>query len=118
MPRQQVDDAQSVAEAAACGNCNAKYNFAVRVMHPRTEDECAALIRTINCPARKAARHFLNVTLRVAAVNAERVQFQQLACIVFVDVTLALRRRLWGWRRLSLCSSRWRRTGSGSRFGV
>ena len=33
------------------------------------------------------------------AVNAERVQFHQLAGIVLVDVALALLCRLWRWRR-------------------
>ena len=41
--------------------------------------------RVVNRPARERARHFGDVLLRVAAVDAERVQLHQLAAVVLVQ---------------------------------
>src|SRR5439155_24602128 len=67
------------------------------VVHPRIEAVAAALTRLRDGPARKAARHFDDVLLRVAAVHAERVQLHQLAAVVFVQAgrPLVLRVLLW-----------------------
>src|SRR5205085_12091977 len=110
VPRQYVDHAQGVADAAARGDGDAEYRLATAVMHPRAEDEAAALIGPVNRPAGEAARDLLNVLLRVATLDAQRVQLHQLARVVLVDVALALRRGLRRLGRLSLCGVRlWRR---------
>ena len=62
--------------------------FAAGVVHLRAEDEAAALLRPIDRPAREDARHLDDVLLRVAAVDAERVQLHQLARVVLVEAAL------------------------------
>ena len=47
--------------------------------------EAAALPRVVDRPAGERARHFGDVLLRVAAVDAERVQLHQLAAVVLVQ---------------------------------
>ena len=46
--------------------------------------------RLCDGPAGEAARHFDHVLLRVAAVDAERVQLHQLAAVIFVQAALLL----------------------------
>ena len=41
-------------------------------------------------PAREAARHFLNVALRVAAFHTQGMQFQQFAGIILIGVFTAV----------------------------
>ena len=75
MMRQDVDDHLAVFDAAAGGNFMAEHHLFAVVMHKRAEDEVAAAARLHDRPAGEAARHFLNVLLRVTAFDAERVQF-------------------------------------------
>src|ERR1051326_6054625 len=51
---------------------------------------CGAAARLKDRPTGKAARHFLAVLLRVTTVDAERVQFHQLARVVLVDAASLL----------------------------
>ena len=53
------------------------------------ELEAAAALRPVDCPASEDARHLGHVGLRVAAIDAQRVQLHQLARVVFIQ---ALRR--------------------------
>ena len=73
----------------------AEHDFLSVVMYARIEKELAGVVaqhvgprpvhdglrrrassaRSENCPAREAARDFLNVLLRVTAIDAQRVQF-------------------------------------------
>src|SRR5688572_28249037 len=41
-------------------------------------------------PTGERSSHFNNILLRISAVDAERVQFHQLACVVFVQPAIAL----------------------------
>src|SRR5439155_15636030 len=64
------------------------------IVHPRLEPESAALPRIRDRPARETPRDVDDVVLRVAAVDAERVQLHQLAAVVLVESALrALRVR-------------------------
>ena len=51
--------------------------------------EAAAFTRIGNGPTGKAARHFSDIFLRIAAIHAQGVQFQKLAAIIFIQSTLA-----------------------------
>src|SRR5205085_88536 len=63
----------------------------------------AAASRLVDSPACECARDLLHVLLRVAAVNAQRVQLHQLARVVFVDAALRALLLLWSLlRRLPL----------------
>src|SRR5258708_6262461 len=54
-------------------------------MHFVVVAESSAFAGALDGPTGEAARHFDNVLLRIAAVYAERVQFQQLAAVVLVQ---------------------------------
>ena len=67
------------------GIVHAQHGLLAFIVHAVVVKEIAALARLANGPAREAARHFRDVLLRVAAVDAERVQLHQLARVVFVQ---------------------------------
>ena len=48
--------------------------------------EIRLLILGTNRPTREAARHFHDILLRVAAMDAEGVEFQQFACVILVGL--------------------------------
>jgi len=55
------------------------------VVGPVVVGESGAALRPLDAPAGEDARDVDDVLLRVAAIDAERVQLEQLACVVFVD---------------------------------
>ena len=59
-------------------------------MHIRLESELAQPEMFLNCPTSKAARQLHHVILRLAAVNAQRVQLHQFTCIVFVGMVFVV----------------------------
>src|SRR5439155_10649761 len=75
----------AVVRAAARGYPQAEDGLLAAVVHERTEDEARGVARTVDRPARERARHLGDVLLRVAAVDAERVQLHQLARVVLVE---------------------------------
>ena len=85
MRREHVEHALALVLAVSGREALAEDDLLARVVHLRPEDEPAALLRTIDGPAGQRARHFDDVFLRVAAVDAERVQFHQLAAVVLVQ---------------------------------
>ena len=126
--RQNVEHHQAVFDSAPRRNLVAQNNFLAIVVRSRIEEKLACVFaqhvgarsiqhrlrgsaraaRGEDGPAGKAARNFLNIFLRVAAVNAECVQFHQLARVVFIDAPslLPLLLRVW-WLLLSLLSGVW-----------
>ena len=62
-----------------------KHVFGIRIVQPFVELEICILPRLVNGPAGKASRHFRDVFLRVTAVHPERVEFHQLAAVIFVQ---------------------------------
>ena len=74
----------------------AEHDLDALVVDARLEAESAALLRSIDGPPGERPRDFGDILLRVAAIDAERVQLQQLAPIVLVEPA----RRLLG-RRLA-----------------
>src|SRR5207237_6820807 len=73
------------------------------VVETRREPKSAPLPRALDRPAREGARDLGNVLLRVATVDAERVQLHQLAAVVLVEAlrrVLARRARLWEPREI------------------
>src|SRR6266550_7722278 len=97
MSCQDFDHSASVGNPTAGLYRNAKHGLGSVIVHPRTEHKAAALKRTIDRPASKAARDLLNIFLCVAAIDAKRMKLHQLAGIVLVDARLAW---CWsGWRR-------------------
>src|SRR5258708_742208 len=68
-----------------------------RLMHARIVAETSTLERSIDGPASEHLGDFRDVALRVAAVHAERVQFQQLASVIFVQTAVLFALRVWVW---------------------
>ena len=91
MPRQDVEDLFAVAFAAAGFDDVAEHDLLAGIVQARIEAEAAAEPRRLNRPAGERARDLGDVLLRVAAVDAERVELHQLAPVVLVQ---ALRRVL------------------------
>src|ERR1700686_3940858 len=101
MMRDDIQDHQAVLYSSAGGNLVAQHNLFAVVMHAGSENEfsrefaripshqssrCrASAARLKDGPASEATRNFLHVFLCVSAINAERVQFHQLARVIFVD---------------------------------
>ena len=85
MRGQDVEHPLTVADAASRRDAVAEHHLLAVVMQGRREAEAAALARLLDAPAGEGARHLGDVVLRVAAVDAERVQFQQFAPVVLVQ---------------------------------
>src|SRR5260370_17747248 len=66
-------------------------------MHARIVAKTSALEGSIDGPASEHLGDFRDVALRVAAVHAERVQFQQLASVIFVQTAVLFALRVWVW---------------------
>ena len=92
--REDVEHLLAVGLAAARLDDVAEHHLLAGVVQARVEREAAALPRAVDRPAGERARHLGDVLLRVAAVDAERVQLHQLAAVVLVEAlgrVLALR---------------------------
>src|SRR5215469_15246246 len=65
----------------------------------RLELEVSTIVRLLDRPSGEDFRNFGDVTLRVAAVHAKRVQFEQFAAVIFVEsralFALCVRVRPW-----------------------
>ena len=85
MVRQNFEHLQPVAHAAARGNGDAEHVLLAFVVHPLVEFEIRRPLRFADRPSGKAARDFSDVLLRVAAIDAQRVQFHQLAAVVLIQ---------------------------------
>src|SRR5260370_9039709 len=66
-------------------------------MHARIVAKTSALEGSIDGPASEHLGDFRDVALRVAAVHAERVQFQQLASVILVQTAVLFALRVWVW---------------------
>ncbi len=85
MPGENVQHVLAVFPTTARFDLVTEHDLLARIVHSRLEAEAATLARTGNGPTGKAPRHGDHVVLRVAAVDAERVQLHQLATVVLVD---------------------------------
>src|SRR5689334_3535477 len=103
--REQIEHFVAVMLAAAGFDVTAKYDFLALVVQLRHESEAAPLTRICNRPAGERARHLRHVLLRVAAIDAQRVQLEQLASIVFVQSLWSVLALL-----LDLLGTPWRET--------
>src|SRR5262245_45307571 len=81
MLRQNVEHAQSVFDPAAGRDAGSENRLFAAVVDARTEAESPVARRSYG-PAREASRDIYHVFLRVPAVDPERVQFHQLACVI------------------------------------
>src|SRR5690242_3880850 len=88
MVRKNIEHLQTIAHAAAGRNDVPEHNLLALIVHAVVVLESAAFARTGDRPPRKAARHFYDIALRVASINTQRVQFQQLAPIILVETAL------------------------------
>ena len=81
-----------------------QYHLWIRVMQTLVEPELRVALRLPNGPPGEAARHFDHVLLRISAIDAQRMQFHQLAAVVFIQaaflfLALIRIRRRRGWER-------------------
>ena len=85
MTSQNVEHFQAILDAAARGDFHAEHDFLTVIVESFIEIEATAPLRLANGPAGEAARHFGNILLRVAAIDAEGMQFHQLARVIFIE---------------------------------
>src|SRR5215213_8329946 len=106
MARKDLEHHQTIFDSDASRNLVAQNHFLTVVMHACVEEErscitttsfshhrvhgCAATTWLKDGPTSKTTGDFLHVFLCVAAIDAQRVKFHQLACIVFVDPASSL----------------------------
>src|SRR5688572_17499415 len=109
MARENVEHLQTVIETAARGNLVTEHDLLAVIVCSRVEEKRTrnparglasqrvysrrAATRLKDGPTCKATRNFLHVFLRVTTVDTERVQFHQLARVVFVDTAARLLKR-------------------------
>src|SRR6185503_2951306 len=127
MMRKDVEHHQAVFDSAPRRNLVAQHDLLAVVVNTLVEEErtriatCAFTHHRIHCgstaawledgPTRKTSRDFLHVFLRVATIDAECVQFHQLARVVLID-TASL--SLW----LLFCTQLLQQTTSAIRIRV
>ena len=84
---------QAVLLLAARGNLVSQHDLLAAVVHERGEHEFRLGSRQLDGPPGEAARHRDHILLRVAPVDAQRMQLHQLAAVILVEtVRLALPR--------------------------
>ena len=69
-----------------------EHELGSRLVHARIELEASAFRRFVDGPSGKHLRGFGDVALRVAAIHAQGVQFQQFPSVIFVQATGTLAR--------------------------
>src|SRR5947209_3570025 len=89
MVRHNIEDLESVLNAATGGNLHAENGLFLRIVHAAVEEEFAAVTRIADGPASEATRDLDDVLLGVSAVNAEGVELEQLAGVVLVETACA-----------------------------
>src|SRR5690242_7541850 len=68
----------------------AEHELGSGLMHARIELEAATVVGLVDRPSSEDLCGFCDVTLRVAAVHAERVQLEEFAAVVFVQAAVLL----------------------------
>src|SRR5438874_10686266 len=89
---QYIQHPLAVSDTTAGQNFVTEHEFLAVVMQSGAIKKQTLLVWLLDGPSRKAARDFLHVLLRVAAVNAERVQLHQLARVIFIEAAVDARR--------------------------
>src|SRR5665213_525195 len=85
-----IENLQSVFDAAAGRDGHTKYVFFALIVLTHVEFETTAALGLKNGPARETAGDFSYVLLGITAVNPKRVQLHQFAAIVFIQPLFAL----------------------------
>ena len=88
--RENVQHLLGIVLAAASRDGHAQDRLGALVVNTVVIEEVAALAGCANGPTGEAARDFDNVLLRVTAIHAERVEFQQFTSVIFVEAAFAL----------------------------
>src|SRR5262249_1335351 len=77
-----------------------EYDFGIRIVQALVELKVRVFPRLLDGPAGKAASHFGDIFLRVAAVDTERVQLHEFAPVVLIQPANSLLGLLLpSWRR-------------------
>src|SRR5262245_51371543 len=97
-----VEHAQPVFDPPAGRNSLAEDDLLTLVMQAGTKDEARVRLRH-DRPSGEATRYLGHIFLRVSAIDAERVQFHQLATVIFVQSRPARRYRI----SIGILSDRW-----------
>src|SRR5579884_3666142 len=86
MMREHVEDFHALLLAVFL-DLFSDHRFFARLVHTRLVFEITTPARLLDGPPGENARYLSHVLLRVAAVDTERVQFHQLAAVIFVQTT-------------------------------
>src|SRR5882672_2756010 len=89
MTSQDVEHLLSIFDPATTGDMHAEHDLLAGVVRRGLKGERSAHDDIVNSPSSQTAGHFLNVSLRIPAVNAERVQLHQLARVVLIEAGAA-----------------------------
>ena len=73
----------------------AKDQFFLPVVHRGIELKFRKLLRIVDCPAAESTGDRDDVLLRVASIDTQRMQFEQLAAVVLIQARPAHSRRKW-----------------------
>src|SRR5687767_7953310 len=82
---EDLEHALAIFLAAAGGDLYTQYYFFAVIVQALIEIEARFFAVALNCPAGKAARHFRDILLCIAAVDTKRMQLHQLARIVLIE---------------------------------
>src|SRR5262245_9170611 len=93
MMSKDIDHIKPILFAATAGMSVPKYVFVLSIMEGRIELELSIFRLIKDRPASKSARDRDYVLLRIPSIDTERMQFQQLARIVFVEARPAISSR-------------------------
>src|ERR1700676_544680 len=67
-----------------------EHEFQPRLVHAWIKLESSALKRLVDGPSSKDFRYFGDIALRIAAIHAQRMEFEKFASVVFVQPARAL----------------------------
>src|SRR5690242_15762123 len=85
MMGQDIDDLQAILLASLRRNGVTENDLFLPIVEYRIEVEFPDAAHVENGPPRQGARNCNNIVLRVASVDSESVQFQELSAVVFIQ---------------------------------
>src|SRR5678815_1255034 len=94
MVGQNIDDIEAILLPSTARKLVTKDKLFLSVVPGRIELKLRVLRGVVDRPARECTRYCNNVILSISPINAERVQFEQLAAVVLIE-TGPLRSRNW-----------------------
>ena len=87
--RQQVENLLTILDAAAV-NPVAQHRLGIGIVQPLVKPELRRALRRANRPAGEALGYLEHVLLSIAGIDAQGMQFHQLAAVIFVEAAVLI----------------------------